>query len=98
MGNNNIKITRVYIPHNINADDIVTKTDLWRYSKIVKTKVNYITSLRTKETIWTILGTRNINGWRRRTSVIPIWLHHSHQIEYRKQNQVDSPCLLDLFI
>lgn len=36
MGNNNIKIIRAYIPHNINADDIVTKTDLGRYSKIVK--------------------------------------------------------------
>ena len=41
--NNNkdkIKIIRADIPHNINADDVVTKTDLGRYSKIVKTNVN----------------------------------------------------------
>lgn len=40
MENNNIKITRADIPHNINADDIVIKTDLGRFSKIVKTNFN----------------------------------------------------------
>ena len=40
MENNKIKITRADIPHNINADDIVIKTDLGRFSKIVKTNVN----------------------------------------------------------
>ena len=44
MGNNKIEIIRADIPHNINADDIVTKTDLGRYSKIVKTKINYTPS------------------------------------------------------
>lgn len=40
MENNKIKITRADIPHNINADDIVIKTDLGRFSKIVKTNFN----------------------------------------------------------
>lgn len=40
MGNNNIEIIRADIPHHINADDVVIKTDLGRYSKIVKTNVN----------------------------------------------------------
>lgn len=41
MGNNKIKIIRADIPHKFKADDMVTKTDLGRYSKIVKTNVNH---------------------------------------------------------
>ena len=40
MENNNIEIIRADIPHHINADDVVIKTDLGRYSNIVKTNVN----------------------------------------------------------